>query len=662
MATAPDGIHLQNFFYENYVARNVLPSRGVDGRSDKLILPAHKSMRDGINGLASTMIYDDERLNHMSQYRTTTALPHYNLATTMGYESMPLHTWTREQLEEQLMILRKKELANIQGQQQWLAAQLAGRRSHVDLDAMEVMPTPSMLSRMTSIEESGAPPKRHANDDFKPFHQRKRVHMYNQRDVQHTMPQNAPFTMIAAATNKFVNFESPSNPSLLQSEKSMDEAPHVDAMLETSQVEAPLCRMETRSISTDEGSQMSVGASDVDSEFEFNETSTAQPRSRMVLRQISNLPRCDTTIGSSHSDFVYDWKDAKPAKDDADDKTSFAHSLSGSLKQDYINFTKNGILTNDLRQEYIRRSKLYPKVRGVWFNSTVRRMGWVGQAYKKCKRIEKIFSISKHGFDGARELAIAFRNSQKPVDSSTVVEESMLPTETIVPTETTYSVETNDDFPVTETGESAGNEMVDELFVPACEDVDEDIIGQEEAAAPPSCGSDEGGNLLYQYKSYEEVPTLEAADGISSDDISLENPFTNLMNQYTSELSHEQKAHRDFLCKEALRFMLCELSVLMELDVPVPRMSQDACRRGVQYHLDLLESCQSADDMAPYMAIFGQYICKGLTPVDMPFGEVFSILRAFSHCKPLDREFCSPSTQPFVDEPQEVNLIDLIVV
>lgn len=109
MATAPDGIHLQNFFYENYVARNVLPSRGVDGRSDKLILPAHKSMRDGINGLASTMIYDDERLNHMSQYRTTTALPHYNLATTMGYESMPLHTWTREQLEEQLMIDPQKE-------------------------------------------------------------------------------------------------------------------------------------------------------------------------------------------------------------------------------------------------------------------------------------------------------------------------------------------------------------------------------------------------------------------------------------------------------------------------------------------------------------------------------------------------------------------------
>lgn len=72
--------------------------------------------------------------------------------------------------------------------------------------------------------------------------------------------------------------------------------------------------------------------------------------------------------------------------------------------------------SNELREYYIKHSKLFPKVRGVWFNSTPHRMGWVGQAYKKCKRIEKIFSVSKHGFERARELAVNFRNSHKPSD------------------------------------------------------------------------------------------------------------------------------------------------------------------------------------------------------------------------------------------------------
>ncbi|KAI4835098.1 AP2 domain transcription factor [Plasmodium brasilianum] len=68
----------------------------------------------------------------------------------------------------------------------------------------------------------------------------------------------------------------------------------------------------------------------------------------------------------------------------------------------------------ELRLKYLSMSKNMPKVRGVWFNSTPQRMGWVGQAYKKCKRIERIFSVNKYGFEGARKLAIAFRNSQKP--------------------------------------------------------------------------------------------------------------------------------------------------------------------------------------------------------------------------------------------------------
>ncbi|ANQ10946.1 Transcription factor with AP2 domain(S) [Plasmodium coatneyi] len=68
----------------------------------------------------------------------------------------------------------------------------------------------------------------------------------------------------------------------------------------------------------------------------------------------------------------------------------------------------------ELRIKYLSMSKNMPKVRGVWFNSTPQRMGWVGQAYKKCKRIERIFSVNKYGFEGARKLAIAFRNSQKP--------------------------------------------------------------------------------------------------------------------------------------------------------------------------------------------------------------------------------------------------------
>ncbi|CRG97029.1 transcription factor with AP2 domain(s), putative [Plasmodium gallinaceum] len=68
----------------------------------------------------------------------------------------------------------------------------------------------------------------------------------------------------------------------------------------------------------------------------------------------------------------------------------------------------------ELRMKYLSMSKNMPKVRGVWFNSTPQRMGWVGQAYKKCKRIERIFSVNKYGFEGARKLAIAFRNSQKP--------------------------------------------------------------------------------------------------------------------------------------------------------------------------------------------------------------------------------------------------------
>lgn len=92
--------------------------------------------------------------------------------------------------------------------------------------------------------------------------------------------------------------------------------------------------------------------------------------------------------------------------------TDRSNSNNNSLKGSKSNRPS----VEELRLKYLSMSKNMPKVRGVWFNSTPQRMGWVGQAYKKCKRIERIFSVNKYGFEGARKLAIAFRNSQKPAN------------------------------------------------------------------------------------------------------------------------------------------------------------------------------------------------------------------------------------------------------
>lgn len=286
-----------------------------------------------------------------------------------------------------------------------------------------------------------------------------------------------------------------------------------------------------------------------------------------------------------------------------------------------LNLPENGRISEELRKVYIQQSKLLPKIRGVWFNSTIRRMGWVGQAYKKCKRIEKIFSISKHGFEGARQLAIAFRNSQKPTNKC--IEDDVL-----IPDDEVFS-ETN----------------IKDAIKPISE-----LIVEEKHTSDVSTISDNVTEYSRGVQMYdEEIQETVDNENIESDNtdeviVEEETPidieyYNELVRKYKTHLSGHEKTLRDHICKETLLFVLYELEALIELDIPVPPISKEACREGIKYHISFLEGAKTKEDIMPYVNAIGHYVCRGIMPTDMAFSELYTLLLTFSHRKPLKMDF-----------------------
>ncbi|ORM39567.1 uncharacterized protein BXIN_2860 [Babesia sp. Xinjiang] len=567
-------------------------------------------------------LYDVERYPSVNQYDQVRS-QEQPLSETIGYDSMPLSKWTREQLEEQLTILKQREAAAMQQPKGWMPMQKSAKEPALGVPPNEVYKFGVKPMDPPIIAPHGMPPlKRRALSNVELQNQ---YNAYAKSVLQHPSFHDGVY-----------NGSDNAHPANVVSNVS-----HEGVLSETVAMPA-LCRMETKLITTDDASQRSTVMSDVESEFGCETGSQAVQRNDTIGRTDSTPSNCDG---------VYDWKPENSDYFLTKDRLEFANSLDGTLRQHFINFTKTGVLSNELRQEYIRRSKLYPKVRGVWFNSTVRRMGWVGQAYKKCKRIEKIFSISKHGFDGARELAIAFRNSQKPSVSVPQVANKNL-----VPVDTSYSSGYND-FPVVETTDGTSGELEEQFSIPQ-DDVETDAEGYDE----PTSRVESGPLSRAGVDDTEEEECYGSKSNDRQDYLTVKDLFDRGFELYKSNLTREEMVHRNHLCKGALRFMLHELSTLLDLDIPMPRMDREACRYGLQYHLDVLDRSQTTADMMPYIAIFGGYICVGITPLDIPFNEVYTILRTLSYAKPLGGTFKSRHTKPFVDDSEEVALGDLIIV
>uniref|UniRef100_A0A3B0MI94 AP2 domain/AP2-coincident C-terminal, putative n=1 Tax=Theileria annulata TaxID=5874 RepID=A0A3B0MI94_THEAN len=289
------------------------------------------------------------------------------------------------------------------------------------------------------------------------------------------------------------------------------------------------------------------------------------------------------------------------------------------------------VISEELRQSYIRQSKLLPKIRGVWFNSTVRRMGWVGQAYKKCKRIEKIFSINKHGFEGARKLAIAFRNSQKPTNKSDLPNYPDISLKDVIKPISQLRINLQQQINQNNSKE-AKNVIVNERVQTSSSTKDKlDYV--------PTKHKDD----VVRLETRSSKMNLKGlyANEIEVDDYEYPVDYYELIDHYKSQLNNEEKQVRDNICKEALLFMLYELEALVELDIPIPPISKSECKRGINFHINFLENSKKSVEVLPYINSLAHYICKGITPTDMTHFELYSLIHTLSHCIPLKMEFSS---------------------
>ncbi|EAN34364.1 AP2-coincident C-terminal family protein [Theileria parva strain Muguga] len=289
------------------------------------------------------------------------------------------------------------------------------------------------------------------------------------------------------------------------------------------------------------------------------------------------------------------------------------------------------VISEELRQSYIRQSKLLPKIRGVWFNSTVRRMGWVGQAYKKCKRIEKIFSINKHGFEGARKLAIAFRNSQKPTNKSELPNYPDISLKDVIKPISQLRINLQQ--------QSNQNNPKETKNILANERIQTSTSIKDKLDYVPNKLKEE--DVRFETRSSKtNFKSLYSNESVV-DDHEYPVDYKDLIDHYKSELNNEEKQVRDNTCKEALLFMLYELEALVELDIPIPPISKLECKRGINFHINFLENSKKSVEVLPYINSLAHYICKGITPTDMTHFELYSLINTLSHCIPLKMEFSS---------------------
>ncbi|ETB61930.1 hypothetical protein YYC_01707 [Plasmodium yoelii 17X] len=254
----------------------------------------------------------------------------------------------------------------------------------------------------------------------------------------------------------------------------------------------------------------------------------------------------------------------------------------------------------ELRIKYLSMSKNMPKVRGVWFNSTPQRMGWVGQAYKKCKRIERIFSVNKYGFEGARKLAIAFRNSQKPSNEDSDEDSS-----------------SKDDKGIPKNEDNINNYDYKNNYSNDISDIKHDNNNN----------NNNNNNHSNNIAAMSTADTTSSNHNKNEDDYDDDNINCNGDNIKNSGA----KDTRINLCRDAILFILHDLETILELNTPMLNKNANIYKVCIKHHLNYLTLIKHEEQIIPYLNVFGDYIQKCILPTDLPYAELYVLIDSLIH-------------------------------
>ncbi|SBT49966.1 transcription factor with AP2 domain(s), putative [Plasmodium ovale wallikeri] len=270
----------------------------------------------------------------------------------------------------------------------------------------------------------------------------------------------------------------------------------------------------------------------------------------------------------------------------------------------------------ELRIKYLSMSKNMPKVRGVWFNSTPQRMGWVGQAYKKCKRIERIFSVNKYGFEGARKLAIAFRNSQKPSNEDSDEDSWSKDDKGNIKNGdenlNSYEYKTGYSSCMTRT-KSSHDDMND------ANDMNDTNDGNDVNDINDTNDSNDNNDSHYGNDDND------GNDGRYNNENSYSRRMSNNMNKI------ENKDTRINLCRDAILFILHDLETILELNIPMLNKNVNIYKICIKHHLNYLTLIKSEEQIIPYLNVFGDYIQRCILPTDLPYAELYVLIDSLIH-------------------------------
>lgn len=259
-----------------------------------------------------------------------------------------------------------------------------------------------------------------------------------------------------------------------------------------------------------------------------------------------------------------------------------------------------------------------PKVRGVWFNSTPQRMGWVGQAYKKCKRIERIFSVNKYGFEGARKLAIAFRNSQKPANEDS--------------DDDSWSKE--DKINIKNCDENSNNYDYKNNFLVSMNTIKNNgsnIMSNDNNINNHSNNSNDNNHHMdNNLEAQIENNTDMIMDSNMDNDIDMNIDKKNIINKHNNH-DENNKDMRINLCRDAILFILHDLETILELNIPMLSKNVNMYKLCIKHHLNYLTLIKNEEQIIPYLNVFGDYIQRCILPTDLPYAELYVLIDSLIH-------------------------------
>lgn len=227
-------------------------------------------------------------------------------------------------------------------------------------------------------------------------------------------------------------------------------------------------------------------------------------------------------------------------------------------------------------------------------------MGWVGQAYKKCKRIERIFSVNKYGFEGARKLAIAFRNSQKPSNEDSDEDSS-----------------SKDDKGIPKNEDNINNYDYKNNYSNDISDIKHDNNNN----------NNNNNNHSNNIAAMSTADTTSSNHNKNEDDYDDDNINCNGDNIKNSGA----KDTRINLCRDAILFILHDLETILELNTPMLNKNANIYKVCIKHHLNYLTLIKHEEQIIPYLNVFGDYIQKCILPTDLPYAELYVLIDSLIH-------------------------------